>query len=239
MKKPLRKTSKKAPRDAKGTAKPLPASAAAEPGAQAEECPVVGVGASAGGLDAFTELLKHLPEKTGFAFAFVQHLDPTRPSRLSEILSRSTKMPVVEASDGVHMEPDRIYVIPPNASMSIADGTLQLAPRDEGAGRHLPVDHFFQSLASHRGNKAIGVVLSGNASDGTLGLKAIKAAGGISFAQAETSAKFPGMPRSAIGAESWISSCRRRKSPGSWRAWARRRISRRRKCPTGSRRATA
>jgi two-component system CheB/CheR fusion protein len=165
-----------------------------------EFCPVVGVGASAGGLEAFVQLLKHLPKQTGLAFALVQHLDPTRESHLSEILSRSTEMPVVEAKHGVHLEPDRVYVIPPNASMSVSDGTLTLAAREEGRGRHLPVDHFFESLASHRGNKAIGVVLSGNASDGTLGLKAIKAAGGIAFAQDEGSAKFPGMPRSAISA---------------------------------------
>jgi two-component system CheB/CheR fusion protein len=113
----------------------------------------------------------------------VQHLDPTRKSHLTEILARDTDMPVVEAKNGMSLDPDRVYVIPPNVSMSVADGTLALTSREEGRGRHLPIDHFFQSLASHRGNKAIGVVLSGNASDGTLGLKAIKAAGGIAFAQ--------------------------------------------------------
>jgi two-component system CheB/CheR fusion protein len=173
---------------------------AVEKRSAAEFCPVVGIGASAGGLEAFTQLLQHLPSKTGLAFALVQHLDPTRESHLSDILSRATAMPVVEAKNGVHLEADHVYVIPPNASMSIADGTLAVARREEGRGRHLPVDHFFASLAAHRGNKAIGVVLSGNASDGTLGLKAIKAAGGIAFAQDEASAKFPGMPRSAIGA---------------------------------------
>ncbi len=162
-------------------------------------CPVVGVGASAGGLEAFLQLLEHLP-KTGLAFAVVQHLDPTHESHLSEILGRGTEMPVVEAKHGVHLEPDRVYVIPPNASMSVSDGTLTVGRRAEGRARHLPIDHFFESLASHRGNKAIGVVLSGNASDGTMGLKAIKAAGGIAFAQDEASAKFPGMPRSAIQA---------------------------------------
>ena len=126
-----------------------------------------------------------MPKKTGLAFALVQHLDPTRESHLSEILARATEMPVVEVKDGMHLDPDRVYVIPPNASMSVSDGTLTLAARAEGRGRHLPIDHFFESLASHRGNKAIGVVLSGNASDGTMGLKAIKAAGGIAFAQDE------------------------------------------------------
>ena len=146
------------------------------------------------------QLLKNLPKETGLAFALVQHLDPTRESHLSDILSRSTAMAVVEVKDGIHLEPDRVYVIPPNASMSVSDGTLTLSAREEGRGRHLPIDHFFESLAAHRGNKAIGVVLSGNASDGTMGLKAIKAAGGIAFAQNEESAKFPGMPRSAISA---------------------------------------
>ncbi|MEP6672557.1 MAG: chemotaxis protein CheB, partial [Chthoniobacter sp.] len=172
----------------------------AGPAGHGDFCPVVGVGASAGGLEAFTQLLQHLPKRTGLAFALVQHLDPTRESHLSDILSRSTVMPVVEAKDGVHLEPDHVYVIPPNTSMSVSDGTLKLAAREEGRGGHLPIDHFFESLAAHRGNKAIGVVLSGNASDGTLGLKAIKAAGGIAFAQEEASAKFPGMPRSAINA---------------------------------------
>jgi two-component system CheB/CheR fusion protein len=163
-------------------------------------CPVVGIGASAGGLEAFLQLLKYLPKQTGLAFALVQHLDPTRESHLSEILSRGTELPVVEAKNGIQLEPDRVYVIPPNASMSVSDGTLSVGRRGEGRERHLPIDHFFESLAAHRGNKAIGVVLSGNASDGTMGLKAIKAAGGIAFAQDEASAKFPGMPRSAIEA---------------------------------------
>ena len=170
------------------------------PHSAAKSCPVVGVGASAGGLEAFLQLLKHLPKKTGLAFALVQHLDPNRESHLSEILGRGTEMPVLEVRHGMHLEPDRVYVIPPNASMSVSDGTLELAARAKGRERHLPVDHFFESLASHRGNKAIGVVLSGNASDGTMGLKAIKSAGGIAFAQDEASAKFPGMPRSAINA---------------------------------------
>ena len=179
--------------------KRLPPTKTTEPKGQGNDfCPVVGVGASAGGLEAFVQLLKHLPQHTGVAFALVQHLDPTRESHLSEILSRSTQMPVVEVKDGMSLEPDRVYVIPPNASMSVSDGTLKLAAREEGRGRHLPIDHFFETLALHRGNKAIGVVLSGNASDGTTGLKAIKAAGGITFAQDEASAGFPGMPRSAV-----------------------------------------
>ncbi|MDR3403713.1 MAG: chemotaxis protein CheB [Chthoniobacter sp.] len=200
MKKPQRRTSKSKAPAAVEKVKPPKTLPIAGPAGGGEVCPVVGVGASAGGLEAFAQLLEHLPARTGLAFALVQHLDPTRESHLSDILSRSTGMPVVEAKDGVVLEPDHVYVIPPNASMSVSDGTLTLAAREEGRGGHLPIDHFFESLAEHRGNKAIGVVLSGNASDGTLGLKAIKAAGGIAFAQEEASAKFPGMPRSAINA---------------------------------------
>ncbi len=194
---PRRPSPKNAPVVASAVELPSPPPAAGQPGGF---CPVVGVGASAGGLEAFAELLRHLPKRTGLAFALVQHLDPKRESHLSDILSRSTEMSVVEVKDGIQLEPDHVYVIPPNASMSVFDGTLKLGAREEGRGGHLPIDHFFESLAAHRGNKAIGVVLSGNASDGTLGLKAIKAAGGIAFAQEEASAKFPGMPRSAINA---------------------------------------
>ena len=160
-------------------------------------CPVVGIGASAGGLEAVIALLEHLPARTGLAFALVQHLDPAHESHLSEILARATPMRVLQAENGTHVEPNHVYVIPPNASMSVADGSLHVGARGEGRARHFPIDHFFESLAAHRGNKAIGVVLSGSASDGSQGLRAIKAAGGITFAQTEDSAKFRGMPRSA------------------------------------------
>ncbi len=163
-----------------------------------EACPVVGIGASAGGLEACTELFKHLPARTGLAFALVQHLDPKHPSHLSAILQRSTKMPVAEATDGMHVERDHVYIIPPNVEMRIDREMLHLRPRGKTNGPHLPIDEFFRSLSGECDGTSIGVVLSGNASDGTEGLMAIKANGGITFAQDEKSAKYPGMPRSAV-----------------------------------------
>jgi two-component system, chemotaxis family, CheB/CheR fusion protein len=160
--------------------------------------PVVGIGASAGGLEAFRQLLDQLPEKTGMAFVLVQHLDPTHGSALKEILSRSTKIPVTEVMDGVAIEPDHIYVIPANTNMSIQDGMLRLGARVLVQGQHMPINNFLNSLATERGDQAISVILSGTASDGTEGCSAVKAAGGITFAQDEKSAKYPSMPRSAV-----------------------------------------
>ncbi|MEX0802969.1 MAG: chemotaxis protein CheB, partial [Candidatus Binatia bacterium] len=160
--------------------------------------PVVGVGASAGGLEAFTQLLSALPDNTGMAFVLVQHLDPKHDSSLSELLAKVTPMPVVEAVQGLAVRPDQIYVIPPNTTLTIAQGVLQLTPRGEARGPHLAVDQFFKSLAEDRQTAAIGVILSGTGTDGTLGLEEIKAGGGITFAQDEQSAKYAGMPQSAI-----------------------------------------
>ena len=162
--------------------------------------PVVGIGASAGGLEALSDLLRHLPEKTGMAFVAVQHLDPTHGSLLHEILSRTTKIPVTEVTDGARVEPDHLYVIPANTNMIIKDGVLRLGARTLTRGQHMPVDQFLASLAEERDNRAIGVILSGTASDGTEGCRAIKAAGGITFAQTEESAKYRSMPHSAIAA---------------------------------------
>ena len=158
---------------------------------------VVGVGASAGGLEAFTQLLEHLPADTGMAYVLIQHLDPTHASMLPEILPRSTPMPVVEAKDGTRLEPNHVYVIPAAWRATLSDGKLQLIARPKGSERELPIDLFFQSLADQRGAGAIGVVLSGTLSDGARGLQAIKAGGGITFAQ-DRSAKFPAMPRAAV-----------------------------------------
>jgi len=165
-----------------------------------EPFPVIGIGASAGGLEAFSEFLRHLPEKSGMAFVLVQHLDPTHISVLQEILSRTTRIPVEEVTDGVTVEPDHVYVISPNTNMAIEGRVLRLAARSLVRGQHMPIDSFFQSLASDRGDRAIGVILSGTASDGTEGCMAIKAAGGITFAQDRESAKYSGMPQSAVNA---------------------------------------
>ena len=159
--------------------------------------PIVGIGASAGGLEAFSELLAHLSFDAAMAFVLVQHLDPKYPSILSEILSRTTPIPVIEVQHGVRIEPGHVYVMPPNTSMTIAEGVLNLAPRPDDRP-HMPIDRFLRSLAEDSKSRAIGVILSGSASDGALGLKAIKAEGGITFAEAPQSAKFDGMPRSAM-----------------------------------------
>jgi two-component system, chemotaxis family, CheB/CheR fusion protein len=165
---------------------------------QIELFPIVGVGASAGGLEAFTELLHHLPTDTDMGFVFIQHLSPHQKSLLTEILSRTTPMPVVEVQDGMVVEPNHVYVIPPNTMMTISQGVLKLSPRQQTRGQVMSVDTFLISLAEDRGNKAIGVVLSGSDSDGTRGLEAIKGSGGITFAQSESSATVSNMPNTAV-----------------------------------------
>ena len=160
--------------------------------------PVVGVGASAGGLAALTQLLGALPPRPGLALVVIQHLDPKHQSRLNELLQTHTTMTVVDAGHGVKVAPDHVYVIQPNTSVAIADGVLSVTPRPDDRRPHYPVDHFFRSLAAVQGPAAIGVILSGTGSDGTLGICEIKAAGGLTFAQDEHSAQHAGMPQSAI-----------------------------------------
>jgi len=160
---------------------------------------LVGIGASAGGLDAFTQLLKHLPTDTGMGFVLVQHLDPDHESALTQILSRITSMPVREVANELRVAPNHVYIIPPNTDMVTTQGVLKLQRRQAGRAPHHSIDFFFESLAQDRHECAIGVILSGTASDGTLGMEAIKAEGGITFAQDE-SARYDSMPRSAIAA---------------------------------------
>jgi len=160
--------------------------------------PVVGIGASAGGLEPLGELLAALPAHTGMAFLIVQHLDPARVSLLAEILGKKTSMPVVEVKPGMSIAPDQVYIIAPNTLLSLSGDALQLEPRAEGRHPSMPVDVLFHSLAKEHGHNAIGVVLSGTGSDGSRGVQAIKAAGGITLAQEEATASFPGMPKSAI-----------------------------------------
>jgi two-component system CheB/CheR fusion protein len=164
--------------------------------------PVVGIGASAGGLDAFKKLLKAIPVDSGMAYVLVQHLAPSHESMLPEILQKVTSIPVLEITNDIKVEPNHIYVIPSNKMMLATDGVLLLAPRPEKSKseRNLPIDLFFTSLAEVHQAEAIGVVLSGTATDGTLGLKAIKDHGGITFAQDEASAAYQGMPHSAAQA---------------------------------------
>ncbi|MHB9073201.1 MAG: chemotaxis protein CheB [Desulfobaccales bacterium] len=161
---------------------------------------VVGVGASAGGLEAFTDLLRHLPKDTGMAFVLLQHLPAKQHSMLAQILGKATVLPVAEAREGTLPEADHVYILPPGEIMEIQAGALRLVRREESEGRYLPVDIFLTSLAADKGGHAIGVILSGTASDGVQGMKAIKEAGGLTFAQDDHTAKYPGMPQSSIAA---------------------------------------
>ena len=164
--------------------------------------PVVGIGASAGGLGAFKKLLNAIPENSGMAYVLVQHLDPSHESLLPEILQKVTPIPVREITDDMTVLPDHIYVIPSNKIMMATDGVLLLAPRPAKgkSERILPIDLFFTSLAEVHQDHAIGIVLSGTATDGTEGLRAIKDQGGFTFAQDEASAEYEGMPHSAAQA---------------------------------------
>ncbi|KXU83639.1 hypothetical protein CI15_24045 [Paraburkholderia monticola] len=160
--------------------------------------PLVGIGASAGGLEAISELMADIPAVSGMAFLVVQHLDPSRPSLLPEILAKRVSMAVLEAVEGMDVAADHLYVIPPNTSMSVEQCRIRLRPRDESPGPPMPIDDLLDSLARDQGQNAIGVVLSGSGSDGALGLQAIQRAGGITFAQDEASAQFNSMPHAAI-----------------------------------------
>jgi two-component system CheB/CheR fusion protein len=160
---------------------------------------IVGIGTSAGGLEAVLNLLRHVPLDTGLGFVLVQHLDPEHDSALTQILTRGTSTPVREVTNNLRVEANHVYVIPPNTLLSIAQGVLVLQPRRQTRTPLRSIDSFFESLAQDQRERAIGVILSGTASDGTLGLEAIKAEGGITFAQDE-SAKYDSMPRSAVAA---------------------------------------
>src|SRR5215471_11935286 len=131
---------------------------------------IVAIGASAGGIEAFTELMRALPANTGMSFVLIQHLDPTHHSILTELLAKETSMIVREVADGMPLQQNHVYVIPPNATMSIANRRLQIAPREETRGLHMSIDRFMRSLANEEGSRAIGVILSGSGSDGTLGM---------------------------------------------------------------------
>ncbi len=162
--------------------------------------PVVGIGASAGGLEALGLFLQNVPAGSGMAFVIIQHLDPTHKGIMVELLQRATAMKVVQVRDRMKVEANRVYVIPPNRDMSILHGALHLFNPVAPRGLRLPIDFFFRSLADDLQDKGIGVILSGMGSDGTLGLRAIKEKAGVVFVQAPGSAKFDGMPRSAIDA---------------------------------------
>ena len=192
------------------TAKPIPrrskapASSDRAPEAVAQKLrasfPIVALGASAGGLEAFEQFFRRVPADSGMAFVLVSHLDPDHSSILTEILQRITAMPVVEAQDQMAVEPNCVYVIPPNRDMAIFHGALQLSVPELPRGQRMPIDAFLRSLAEDQGELAIGVILSGTGTDGTLGLRAILGAGGVSIVQEPATAKYDGMPASAIRA---------------------------------------
>ncbi|MFO7887869.1 MAG: CheR family methyltransferase [Eubacteriales bacterium] len=158
----------------------------------------VGIGASAGGLEALKEFFTNMPDKTGMAFIIIQHLSPDYKSLMDELLARHTKIPIQVVRDGMVVKPDNIYLIPPKKNLSVFHGKLFLEDKDSKTHLNLPIDIFLRSLAVDKGKKAIAVILSGTGSDGTLGLKSVKEAGGMIMVQDEKSAKFDGMPKSSI-----------------------------------------
>ena len=161
---------------------------------------IVGIGASAGGLEALEQFFRGVPSQSGLSFVVVQHLDPTRRDIMTELLQRSTAMTVYQVKDRTKVKPGCVYVIPPNRDMSILRGVLHLLEPNAIRGLRLPIDYFFRSLAQDQQERSIGVILSGMGTDGTLGLRAIKEKAGLVLVQSPTSAKFDGMPRSAIAA---------------------------------------
>ena len=164
----------------------------------ADAFPVVGIGASAGGLQAFEEFFSAMPAGCGLAFVLISHLDPSQISILPELIQKKTGMKVVQAADQMTIAPNRVYIIPPNRNLAIFKGSLQLFEVDKPRGTNMPIDSFLRSLAQDRGNGAIGIILSGTGTDGTLGIRAIKGEAGLVLVQDPETAGFDGMPRSAI-----------------------------------------
>ncbi len=168
---------------------------------RAPEFGIVGVGASAGGFEAFVQFLEGLPAIPNVAIILVQHLAPHHSSSLASLLADHTALPVVEATEGARIVPNRVYVVPPNAQMELIDGHLHLGRRPDDRSQYTPIDFFFRSLARSLKDHAIGVVLSGTGSDGALGIREIKSMEGITFAQDPATAKYDGMPRAAIATQ--------------------------------------
>ncbi len=158
---------------------------------------IVGIGASAGGLEALEQMLERMPIDTGMAFVVVQHLSPDFKSVMDEVLSRRTSIPIKQVTDGMYAEPNTIYLMPSRAEMVISNGRLLLSEKESGASFNFPIDHFFRSLAQDAGRRAVGIILSGTGSDGSRGIVDIHAAGGLVIGQRENTAKFDGMPRNA------------------------------------------
>ncbi|MFO1421657.1 MAG: chemotaxis protein CheB [Candidatus Competibacteraceae bacterium] len=189
----------KAPKPRSRQPEPAPDSSAI-PSPPADAFPVIGIGASAGGLEALEQFLRSVPAGSGMAFVVVQHLDPTHQGLLPELLQRAAALPVERVTDRLKVRPNHVYVIPPNRDLSLLRGALHLFEPAASRGLRLPIDFFFRSLAEDQRERSVGVILSGMGSDGTLGLRAIKEMAGVTLVQEPASAKFDGMPRSAIDA---------------------------------------
>ncbi|TDR79648.1 chemotaxis protein CheB [Paludibacterium purpuratum] len=185
---------------------PPPVTTVSVPEISSRSFSVVGIGASAGGLEAFEQFFQHIRADSGMAFVLVPHLDPDHASILGDILQRITPIPVIEASDQIKIAPNKVYIIPPNYGMTLFNGRLQLHEQDLPRGQRMPIDVFLRSLADDCGDRAIGIVLSGTGTDGTQGLRAILGGGGITLVQQPDTAKFDGMPISAIraGYATWV-----------------------------------
>lgn len=170
----------------------------AEPPKRATSFLTVGIGASAGGLEAFQTFFRHMSENSGMAFVLISHLAPDHDSLLSELLAKETQMPVLQLQEETRLQPNRVYVIPPNATLTVEDGILRLSTPVQARGHRAPINIFFRSLAEDQGENAVCVILSGTGSDGTIGLKSIKEFNGLAIAQDSETAKYDSMPRNAV-----------------------------------------
>ncbi|HEY8502965.1 MAG TPA: chemotaxis protein CheB, partial [Gemmataceae bacterium] len=168
------------------------------PAPEPPDIPVVGIGASAGGLDALKQFFRAMPPDCGIAFVVILHLDPTHQSLLAEIIGRETRMPVRQVERPTPVEPDHVYVIPPGTYLALREGVLCLSEPAAARGQRVPIDFFFRSLAGDRREKAVGIILSGTGTEGALGVKDIHAAGGMVLVQAPETAEHPGMPGAAV-----------------------------------------
>src|SRR3954469_1930623 len=176
-----------------------PVATCAAPGPNSHPCPVVAIGASAGGLDAFRELFRHMPADTGFGFVLIQHLSPRHETLIPELLAPLTPMPVRTVEEETVVHPNHIYVMPPHGTLTIDDCVLYLSqPARPARGRRSPIDRFFRSLAEDQEDEAVAIILSGTGTDGVLGLKAVKERGGLTLVQAPETARYDSMPRSAL-----------------------------------------
>jgi two-component system CheB/CheR fusion protein len=179
--------------------------------ADSKTFPVVGIGASAGGLEALETFFSHMPPESGLAFVVIQHLAPRHKSILGEILKKDTQMIVQEIRDGMKIEPNQVYLNPPDKDVALFKGTFHLADPSEITKVRMPIDFCFRSLAEDRREKAVCIILSGTGSDGTLGLEEVKDAGGLTMAQAEDQAKYPFIPGAPLAPARWTTSCRWRR----------------------------